>query len=151
VCPTRGNYFCGDGDCDTAVASRYRISCRAVTTASSSGTSAFPPQQSRTRGNVSRSKTNAHMSGTGTDDSPDFIGDASRCIEKHSTAQSHDKDLMISIYPLARGHSAKSRWPDWDISPRSDHFHSEITDSAASTDQVDRIVVLEQHNSSLTS
>jgi hypothetical protein len=40
------------------------------------------------------------MSGTDTDDSPDFIGEASRCIGKHSTAQSHDKDLMISIYPL---------------------------------------------------
>ena len=43
------------------------------------------------------------MSGTDTDDNPDFIGEASRCIEKQrtaSTAQSHDKDLMISIYPL---------------------------------------------------
>lgn len=44
------------------------------------------------------------MSGTDTDDNPDFIGEASRCIEKQrtaSTAQSHDKDLMISVYPLA--------------------------------------------------
>ena len=94
------------------------------------------------------------MSGTDTDDNPDFIGEASRCIEKQrtaSTAQSQDKDLMISVYPLAVVTARKVSRPFWDISPRGDHFHSEITDSAASTDQVDSTVVLEEHNSSLAS
>jgi hypothetical protein len=48
---------------------------------------------------------------------------------------------MIAIYPLAVVTAPKVSRPFWDISPRGDHFHSEITDSAASTDQVDSTVL----------